>query len=456
MKIKLVLCAAACAASIIIGGLASAETNDNPILGDVNMDGSLDFFDIQPFIGVLSTEQFHFEADIDGNGVVNFLDIQPFVDLLASDGFPDSAPINETPEFPEIIGLNAPAERFAGSRVEVSWNLPEGGAFVTLARLGDPVDIRFNTFFSTGSNAFGVGSGILDVPFELDTFEIRMIRGDEILATRPLDVVSPRLRSVDSGPAGGTIDVDWVGPLRNGSFVTIASPEDPFDVRENTFFSAVGISTGVGSGELATPWALGEYEIRLISGDQILSCKPYTVTGTDLSAAASGFAGGDVVVDWAGPRRTGAFVTIARPDDPFDIRENTFFSVPAVSTREGSGNLSIPWALGDYEIRMIQDDNILAAIPFTVDSTILTAPASGSPGETIEVDWQGPTRSGSFVTIASPEDPFDVREPTFFSVPGISTGTGTGSLVLPDVPGTYEIRMIQGSNIVGTAQIQVQ
>ena len=52
-------------------------------LGDVNLDGVVDFFDIQPFITVLSAQTFQAEADIDGNGVVDFFDIQPFIDILS-------------------------------------------------------------------------------------------------------------------------------------------------------------------------------------------------------------------------------------------------------------------------------------------------------------------------------------------------------------------------------------
>ena len=53
------------------------------IPGDVNMDGVVDFFDIQPFIEVLTAQTFQAEADIDGNGVVDFFDIQPFINILS-------------------------------------------------------------------------------------------------------------------------------------------------------------------------------------------------------------------------------------------------------------------------------------------------------------------------------------------------------------------------------------
>ena len=56
---------------------------DPSSLGDVNRDGVVNFFDISPFIAVLSGK-FQIEADIDGNGVVDFFDIQPFIDILSA------------------------------------------------------------------------------------------------------------------------------------------------------------------------------------------------------------------------------------------------------------------------------------------------------------------------------------------------------------------------------------
>ena len=61
-----------------------AVTNDQtPVLGDVNLDGDVNFFDIAPFIDALSSGQNQDEADIDRNGVVNFFDIQPFIEILS-------------------------------------------------------------------------------------------------------------------------------------------------------------------------------------------------------------------------------------------------------------------------------------------------------------------------------------------------------------------------------------
>jgi hypothetical protein len=65
------------------------------IPGDVNCDGRVDGFDIDPFVLVLSTaepyeqyyEQYpycdHLRADVNTDGAVNGFDIDPFVDLIS-------------------------------------------------------------------------------------------------------------------------------------------------------------------------------------------------------------------------------------------------------------------------------------------------------------------------------------------------------------------------------------
>ena len=53
------------------------------LLGDVNLDGTVDFLDISPFIAVLSGGIDQAEADCNEDGVVNFLDISPFISILS-------------------------------------------------------------------------------------------------------------------------------------------------------------------------------------------------------------------------------------------------------------------------------------------------------------------------------------------------------------------------------------
>lgn len=53
------------------------------ILGDCNLDGVVDFFDITPFISILSTGGAQAEADCNQDNAVNFLDITPFIGILS-------------------------------------------------------------------------------------------------------------------------------------------------------------------------------------------------------------------------------------------------------------------------------------------------------------------------------------------------------------------------------------
>ena len=52
------------------------------ILGDVNMNGVVDFSDIPAFIAALQSGEFKAEADCNQDGVVNFADIPAFIDIL--------------------------------------------------------------------------------------------------------------------------------------------------------------------------------------------------------------------------------------------------------------------------------------------------------------------------------------------------------------------------------------
>ena len=52
------------------------------LLGDVNLDGVVNFLDIAPFVTILSVSGFQTEADVNQDDLVNFLDISPFISIL--------------------------------------------------------------------------------------------------------------------------------------------------------------------------------------------------------------------------------------------------------------------------------------------------------------------------------------------------------------------------------------
>ena len=52
------------------------------LVGDVNCDGDIDLLDVEPFVALLTANEFDAKADINGDGTVDLLDVGPFVDLL--------------------------------------------------------------------------------------------------------------------------------------------------------------------------------------------------------------------------------------------------------------------------------------------------------------------------------------------------------------------------------------
>lgn len=65
--------------------LVTVATETRALLkGDVNIDGVIDFFDVSPFIVILSSGGFQAEADVSCDEIVDFFDISPFVARLSS------------------------------------------------------------------------------------------------------------------------------------------------------------------------------------------------------------------------------------------------------------------------------------------------------------------------------------------------------------------------------------
>ena len=55
---------------------------DRVLKGDVNLDGAVTLFDINPFIQALVANAFQAEADSNCDGAVDFFDINPFIQIL--------------------------------------------------------------------------------------------------------------------------------------------------------------------------------------------------------------------------------------------------------------------------------------------------------------------------------------------------------------------------------------
>lgn len=67
-----------------LGIVVGAATQRSPhLLGDVNLDGTINLLDVSPFVSLLNSGGYLVEADTDQNCQVNLLDVGAFVDLLS-------------------------------------------------------------------------------------------------------------------------------------------------------------------------------------------------------------------------------------------------------------------------------------------------------------------------------------------------------------------------------------
>ena len=58
-----------------------------PLLGDVNLDGTVNGLDVDPFTDALLGGTYQTEADMNEDGLVNGLDVDPFVVAVVGGGF---------------------------------------------------------------------------------------------------------------------------------------------------------------------------------------------------------------------------------------------------------------------------------------------------------------------------------------------------------------------------------
>ncbi|MDB2686593.1 hypothetical protein N9Y42_05230 [Mariniblastus sp.] len=65
------------------GSIAVTDVDSGVVLGDVSLDGVVDFSDISPFINVLAADGFQVEADTNVDGFVDFSDIASFIMILS-------------------------------------------------------------------------------------------------------------------------------------------------------------------------------------------------------------------------------------------------------------------------------------------------------------------------------------------------------------------------------------
>ena len=263
---------------------------------------------------------------------------------------------------------------------------------------------------------------------------------------------TPLPEATISGPEkveiASTIPVEWTGPGAKGDVIAITRPDAESGDYGNYSYITEGSPT-----DLLMPPEPGEYELRYIFGDGVITLATQAITvepvPATLDAPETAEIASTIKVDWTGPDRKNDYVGIyPAGDDEARYIHYTY-------TQAGSPlKLLMPGEPGEYELRYVlsQGAITLATRPITVEpvKTSVTAPDSADVGSTVKVEWVGPDAANDYVAIFPAGD--DEARYTAYSY------TKDGSplkLLMPTKPGEYEIRYVLSQGTVALASTPI-
>ena len=253
-----------------------------------------------------------------------------------------------------------------------------------------------------------------------------------------------------TGAAGATVRVAWSGPDGPSDYISVATPDAAASRYENYTYTAKGNPL-----QLLLPKEAGEYEVRYISHatGTVLAREPVTVTAVQagVTVPATAAAGSTITLAWTGPDYPDDHISVASPDAPGQRYENYTY------TRRGNPlQLQLPADAGTYEVRYIQNQGRTVLARESITTTAVTAsleiPATAAAGSTVRVAWTGPDYPDDHISIARPDAAGSRYERYAWTRDGNPVG-----LVMPKVPGTYEVRYIQrqGNRVLARKTINV-
>jgi len=332
----------------------------------------------------------------------------------------------------------APEEANAGDTIIIEWNGPDyQNDYISVAESGARGSDYINYTYTRDGNILK-----LEMPATAGEYELRYILNQDhvILTSKPITIVKvgASVKLPETALAGASVVVTWEGPDYGNDYIAIAKAgADSSDYEKYTY-------TRDGSPlRLTMPSEPGTYEVRYIQNqdDIILASQQVVIEAVSASvkSPATAIAGASVIVEWDGPDYGSDYISIAEVGaDHGDYEKYTY-------TRDGSPlRLEVPAKPGSYEVRYImnQDSVVLARQTIEVSEVAATlqAPATGTAGQKIVVEWTGPDYSNDYIAISRLGDPDGDYEMYEY------TRNGSPVLIeLPDGVGEYEVRYVMNS-----------
>jgi Ca-activated chloride channel family protein len=347
------------------------------------------------------------------------------------------------------VTLQAEGLAVAGSEIEVTWTGPDNrNDFITIVAPDAPEGASDNYTYTREGNPLR-----LRTPDSPGTYEIRYLGGQDrkTLGAIALTLVSGEvtLNSVPTTVAGASVSVTWEGPDNQNDYLVIVPAGSDEGESGNYTYTREGSPL-----DLRTPDYAGAYEIRYISGQSrsVRAALPIILTEPSVSLAVPPSAGTDsrVEVTWTGPDNQNDYIVIVPAGaDEGESGNYTY-------TREGNPmTLRTPKEAGSYELRYISGQSriVLASAPLRLTDVEVTLQISGDLMAAAEasVVFTGPSRDGDYLTIVPVGSPAGTYVQFYYT-----TGGSPGTLTLPDVAGTYELRYVSGGTAETLGQVTIE
>ncbi len=433
---------------------ASAIAGDTIEIGWTGPAGDNDFIGVT----AVGAEGYHRFANTTGTDEGNPLDLlmpsrpgEYVLEYVLGEGRTRlvTVPITVTPA---EASLTAPTTGVAGDTIDVGWEGPEyRNDFIAITAPGAEGYHRF-------ANTVAVDRGNparLVLPSEPGTYVIEYIEAQDRTGLAAVEIVvsaaSATLTAPTTAAAGETIEVGFTGPEYRNDFIAIRTPESSGYHR---FANTVAVDRG-NPARLPMPSEPGTYLIEYIEAQDrtALAAVEIVVSAVSatLTAPTTAAAGETIEVGFTGPEYRNDFIAIRTPESEGYHR---FANTVAVD-RGNPARLAMPSEPGTYLIEYIeaQDRTAIAAVEIVVSavSATITAPASATAGDTIEVGFTGPGYNNDFIAIRSPDSEGYHR---FANTVAADRGN-PAQLLMPSEPGTYVIEYIEAQDRTALAVSEI-
>jgi len=251
--------------------------------------------------------------------------------------------------------------------------------------------------------------------------------------------------------AGSPFQVNWTGPDSRNDYITIV----PKAADDGAYLSYAFTESG-NPVSLTAPADVGSYELRYVFGHgrRVLARTPIEVTqaAAAVKALQDAVAGAQFNVEWQGPGNANDYITIVKTGS----KEGTYLSYAL--TKKGSPlQLTAPAMPGPHEVWYVLGDGrrTIARCPITITevSATVQAPAQVKTGQSFEVKWIGPNHPTDYVTIVKK----GAKDAAYLSYASTKNGSPS-KLIAPDVPGSYEVRYVMGTErrVLASAPVTVK